>query len=239
MRFIRFSIISLLAVLSLGSCLEFETVFPYGNTVAYERPVRTFDNIAVSSGFELIVTQSNSQEVVIEAKENLHQYIEVTVIGRSLKVYRSRGVLFGRGANVKVYVSSDYLEDISSSGGGSVVFDNLWVGNALDVHISGGGDLYGDVDLVSLDVSLSGGSKADLAGYADNLKINSSGGSKLWFNYLESIDCTLNISGGGYAEVYAKQSLHVSGSGGSRVFFKGNPFITSNLSGGSIVNKTR
>ena len=239
MRFIRFSIISLLAVLSLGSCLEFETVFPYGNTVAYERPVRTFDNIAVSSGFELIVTQDNSQEVVIEAKENLHQYIEVTVIGRSLKVYRSRGVLFGRGANVKVYVSSDYLENISSSGGGSVVFDNLWVGNALDIHVSGGGELFGDVDLISLDVSVSGGSKADLAGFADYLNVNSSGGSKTWFNYLESVDCDITVSGGGYAEIYAKQNLHVNGSGGSRVFFKGNPFITSNLSGGSIVNKTR
>ena len=239
MRFIRFSIVLLLAVLSLGSCLEFETVFPYGNTVAYERPVRTFDNIAVSSGFELIVTQDNSQEVVIEAKENLHQYINVEVIGRSLKVYRARGVIFGRGATVKVYVSSDYLENVSSSGGGSIVFDNLWVGNSLDVHVSGGGNLYGDVDLISLYLSLSGGSKADLAGYADDLRINSSGGSKLWCNYLESVNCNINISGGGYAEVFAKQSLHVSGSGGSRVFFKGNPFITSNLSVGSIVSKTR
>lgn len=239
MRFIRFSIISLLAVLSLGSCLEFETVFPYGNTVAYERPVRTFDNIAVSSGFELIVTQDNSQEVVIEAKENLHQYIEVEVIGSTLRVYCRRGIIFGWGAVVRVYVSTDYLDNVSSSGGGSIVFDNLWVGNKLDIHVSGGGDLFGDVDLISLDVSLSGGSKADLAGFADYLNINSSGGSKTWFNYLESLDCDITVSGGGYAEIYAKQNLHVNGSGGSKVFFKGNPFITSNLSGGSIVNKTR
>ncbi len=239
MRFTRFAIITIFSVLSLVSCLEFETIFPYGNTVAYERPVRTFDNISVSSGFELIVTQDNSQEVVIEAKENLHQYIEVEVIGNTLRVYRTRGILFGWGASVKVYVSTDYLDQISSSGGGSVVFDNLWVGNSLDCHISGGGDLYGDVDLLSLYVSLSGGSKADLAGYADDLRINSSGGSKSWFNYLESIDCEIDISGGGYAELYVRHNLHVNGSGGSRVLFSGNPYISSNLSGGSIVSKMR
>lgn len=239
MRFIHFSVISLLAVFCLGSCLEYETIFPYGNTVAYERPVRTFDNISVSSGFELIITQDNTQEVVIETRENLHQYVEVDVIGRTLRIYRRRGIIFGRGATVKVYVSTDYLANVSSSGGGAIVFDNLWVGNDLDCHVSGGGDLYGDVDLISLYVSLSGGSKADIAGYADRLKVNSSGGSKTWFNYLESVTCDINISGGGYAEVFAKQNLHVNGSGGSRVFFKGNPFVTSTLSGGSIVSKMR
>ncbi len=240
MKYYRLILLSIFSLFILNSCLEFETIFPYGNITSHQRPVnRTFDQVYISNGFELILTQSNNNALVVETNENLHPYIVTEIVGNKLRIYLRRNLILGRGSKVKIFLDCNYLDNVSASGGSKILLTNLWIANSLDFHISGGGSLYGDVDLLSMYISLSGGSKADLAGYADELRINSSGGSKTWFSYLESEHCNANISGGGYAEIFAKQHLTVNASGGSKLFFRGNPYVVTNLSGGSFVGRTR
>ncbi len=232
-------IIKLLAfaaiIITTTSCYEYELIMPSGGVRSFQRNTRSFDRINVSNGIELYITQDNRNSLIVETNSNLHEFIITEVKDRTLRIYRDRSVRFFGNPRVKVFISCNYLETIHSSGGGLVEFETLWYGNSLGCYLSGGGELYADLDLLDFDLSLSGGSYAETYGFADNLYITSSGGSRLISNELQSQYCNINISGGGLARVRVAQRLNVDASGGSKVLFIGNPFITSNLSGGSIV----
>jgi len=224
---------------ALSSCsyFGFVSVDPSGQYIAKKITTTSFENVSVSSGFELILTQDSLKELTIETYENIHSYIVVEVVDNTLKIHPEDGINFAGDPNVKIHLSCNFLKKLSSSGGGHINLNNGWTADELRISLSGGGNVTGKVLLKSLELDMSGGSESDLEGVAEYLSISSSGGSVHKHFSLLSKKCRADMSGGASADVNVSEKLIVDASGGTTIRYKGNPEISSELSGGSSIEK--
>jgi len=219
------------------SYFGFVSVDPTGQYIAKKIQTTSFENVSVSSGFELIITQDSLKELTIETYENIHSYIVVEVVDNTLKIHPEDGVNFAGDPNVKIHLSCNVLNKMSSSGGGHINLNNGWTADELKISLSGGGNVTGKVLLKSLELDMSGGSESDLEGVAEYLSISSSGGSVHKHFSLLSKKCRADMSGGASADLNVSGKLIVDASGGTTIRYKGNPEISSELSGGSGIEK--
>ena len=105
---------------ALSSCsyFGFVSVDPSGQYIAKKIQTTSFENVSVSSGFELILTQDSLTELTIETYENIHSYIVVEVVGNTLEIHPEEGISFAGDPKVKIHLSCNFLDELSSSGGG-------------------------------------------------------------------------------------------------------------------------
>jgi len=233
------ALIAAALIIAVSSCNfpGFVSVHPSGQYVAKKIQTGAFENVSVSSGFELILTQDSISSLSIETYENIHQYIIVEHDGNTLKISKENGINFTGNTDVKINLSRNYINEIYASGGSKVNLNNGWTADNLTVFMSGGGRIFGKVQLKSFDLNLSGGSKSEIEGAVENLTISSSGGGRHNNFSLVANKCIAHMSGGSSAELNVVEGLEIFGSGGSRVHYKGDPQITDHLSGGSSVSK--
>ncbi len=221
--------------LSLHSCsFGFAGIQPEGEYVPRTVNVGEFENVSVSSGMELILTQDSVTSVRVETYENIHKYINAAVVDNTLRFTIDFAANLIN-PKVKVYVNSPKIGRISGSGGTRLYLNSGWSANALEVHISGGSSVYGKVDVKELSLSMSGGGRSELEGNPEKLTIEASGGSSSRNYNLTAANANLSLSGGSSAHISVSDFLTVQASGGSSVRYKGNPEVKTNLSGGSSV----
>ncbi len=225
------------APLYLESCIAFEMIKPSGEIVLHERDAGEFTKVSVSSGFELVLTQSDVKELSIETYENIHDYIITEISGDQLRIRRREGVSFSGNPKVKIYLSANHIERISSSGGGKINLNSGWEADELKVTLSGGGKLYGTINVNSLDINMSGGSESELSGFAAHFVLSSSGGSRHRHFDLQTERGEVALSGGARAELNVSDTLEINASGGSDIRYIGDPKVATKLSGGSRAGK--
>jgi Putative auto-transporter adhesin, head GIN domain len=137
---------------------------------------------------------------------------------------------------LKAYVSFASLDGLEASGGSDVYTEGTLKANSLDIHLSGGSDLKGKVDIGDLTIRQTGGSDVDISGNVKNLAVSASGGSDLNGYDLITDMCKISASGGSDAHITVNKELTVDSSGGSDVFYKGPAVIRQlNSSGSSSV----
>ncbi len=99
-------LIALFAAVILSSCHFNFTIGEdgNGNVVTEERTLNSdFDQVKGSAGLEVLLTQGDENKVVVEADENLMQYIETDVENGMLHITTSENI--GRSNSKKVYVT--------------------------------------------------------------------------------------------------------------------------------------
>ena len=228
---------SLVLSILLGSCVSNDVLEPSGSFEKKNRTILEFTKLEISDAIEVEITQADSCSMQIETYSNYHPYIYTEVSGSTLRIYTSSSVDLN-GSKIKVYLTSKELSEIKASGATKSLFLNKIVGEQLDVSLSGASELKGEVNLKILKVDLSGASYLNFAGVTTDMNIESSGASRTYLYSLIADNTILDLSGASVAEVNSTKSLSVSGSGGSKVYYKGNPTITkSNLSGASTLQK--
>ena len=92
-----------------------------GNVVEKERHVGEFDELKVTRGMNVWITQGESNRVVVVADENLHDVILTEIEGSTLKVSTDARIRWAKEKKVLVTVKS--LDKIASTAG-SNVFSN-------------------------------------------------------------------------------------------------------------------
>jgi hypothetical protein len=127
---------------------------------------------------------------------------------------------------LKAYVSYKTLERLNASGGSDVHVDGTIKSNELQLHISGGSDFAGKVDISSkLSVSASGGSDVNISGSAQDIDINASGGSDFDGYDLVTDTCEIQASGGSDINITVNKELSAEASGASDVSWKGKATV--------------
>ena len=81
----------------------------------------------------------------------------------------------------------------------------------------------GDITAGNADFNLSGGSDVRLTGSADDLSIDCSGGSHINLEGFLVNNADIKLSGGSHATVNVDGTLNVDLSGGSKVYYIGEP----------------
>lgn len=201
--------------------------------------VKSFNEITVSSGIDLYLTQSATESVTIKGNEDLIKNVIVEQKGGSLVIKFKDGISWSRmfkNESIKAYVNYKNIKALIASGGSDVFTQNNLKADALKLIASGGSDLKLTLAVKDLSLTVSGGSDAELKGSGENLIATASGGSDIdAFAYIVN-NAKVTASGGSDANVNVNKALEASASGGSDVSYKGNAALkkTSSSKSGDV-----
>lgn len=193
------------------------TVIGSGDLATESRPVQGFTAVAVSGASHLIVEQTGVESLEITAEDNVLPLVQSEVqSGRLvLGVRPDAGVTLTREVLFRLTVRD--LTEVEASG-------------ASRVEIRG-------VDTPDLTMRVSGACDVSAAGFAERVQLDLTGASRFEAPDLRSRVMTANLVGASYALVRASESLEVNATGASVVEYLGDPILTANVAGGSIVRR--
>lgn len=221
-------ILAALAILMLTGCMNWGigagTIGGSGHREKEIRQVSGVDGVILETSGDLTVKIGSREELVIEADDNLLQYLTSEMNGSMLELgtvpnlgFRvrtpikytltvkslSRVSLLGSGDIDIEALGSDSME-IKSSGSGILTLDSV-VGKSLDLTMLGSGDVKiksGTVESVALEVSGSGDLRADAfavgsAASPQDCQITNLGSGRIFLGELNARDLGMNIAGSG------------------------------------------
>jgi hypothetical protein len=205
---------------------------------AEKRNVSGFHAIKISGGIDLYLSQGEEAVAISATDMDVRNHIKTIVEDGVLKIYLERenndGFHWSWGnAHMKAYVSAKILSALDASGGSDVFTETIVKSDKLNIHLTGGSDLKGEITATELNIHQSGGSDVTISGTVANLSIEASGGSDFHGYDLVTDNCNISASGGSDTHITVNKELNVSASGGSDVHYKGNAVIKQMSSSGS------
>jgi hypothetical protein len=230
----------LLIMISLSSCFGFggERINGNGVSASEERSVGSFHSINGMGSMNIVVSQSPSSTVKIEADQNLLQYIETKNNGGTVEIYTKEGYNLDPKSGITVYASAPDFREISVSGSGKIKSNGKITGSSeLSADVSGSGDILLEVDAPKVSTQISGSGSTTMRGTTRDFSIDINGSGDVHCFELLAENTELDISGSGDAEVYASKTLDVEIAGGGDVQYKGNAAVKQNISGSGKVRK--
>jgi hypothetical protein len=208
-----------------------------GNIVTREESVSGFAQVRASHGFNVDIRQGEQYQVTVRVDDNLVPYLVVEKQGSALRIGLEPNNSY-RNTTLQAEVTMPTLTGVEASGGSDVRVAGFGSTEPLNVNISGGGSLRGDIDAGDADFELSGGSGMQLSGSAGDLRLEVSGGGTADLADFTVRDVDANLSGGSEATVNAGGTLNVAASGGARLFYLDSPTLGNiETSGGAAVRQ--
>ena len=187
-----------------------------GVVMTETRTVQNFHSINSTVFADIFITQGPLEDLEIEAQPNILAELETIVVNNELIITVKQCVDINQA--IKIYITIPDIRNIKLTGVGDIVSEN-------------------DFDIPFLNVLLTGTGNITLKGTTNNFDISLTGVGDVRAFELESNRCDVLISGVGDAEVFVNDELNVTITGSGTVFYKGNPIVTSNITGtGSVVD---
>ncbi|MDQ6609223.1 MAG: DUF2807 domain-containing protein, partial [Bacteroidota bacterium] len=165
---------------------------------------------------------NGEQSVIIEADDNVLQYVITDVENGMLNVHYKSGVSFTN-THIKVRISAPVLNKLSIGGSGDITAKNVLKADRIEFKISGSGDVEAEVDAPSDNANISGSGTISLRGKAKDFNTSISGSGDIKCKELLSENTTVSIAGSGTAHVFASVHLNAKVSGAGDIYYSGNP----------------
>lgn len=222
-------------ILGLSACNKI-CVKGSGNVVTKERVLTHFNELDMSGGYKVELTQDSVQKVEIITDDNLQDHVKTTVNGDKLVVKSDKNLCPSGSILVKIHIKE--LSKLEASGAVDVKTTNVFKQPSFELKTSGATESDLMMNVNTLSTRISGAGKITLRGQAAEYDIKISGAGKIKAFDLVANKCTVDISGAGDSEVNVLSELNVSASGASKVSYKGSPTkVVENSSGASSVKK--
>jgi hypothetical protein len=233
--------ILLLSAILLSSCHFMgmgERISGDGHISAQQRNTGSFNSVEASGSVKVHILQNASNSVKIETDENLMPYIEVYTNGNTLVIRTKRGYNLDPSKDLIAYVAAPVFRDIDVSGACDIIGDAPISGSeALNMHVSGSGDITMEVALPKVSTEISGNGSVNLKGRATDFSADVSGSGDVRCFGRETDNTRLDLSGSSDVEVTANKQLNIDASGSSSVQYKGNANVSQSISGSGSVKK--
>ena len=227
--------------LFLASCQGIfgKRVHGNGNVRTEDRQVSDFKNVEVDGAAKVLVSQGDHSAVKIETDENLLQYIEVNQTGDRIHIHERQGYNLRPSNGIRVYVTSPVFHSIEASGACDILGQTKITNpEALELHVSGAGDIKMDVDAPKLSAEVTGSGSVYLKGQTKEVTLDLTGAAHAHCYDLLAESTKVDISGAGDAEVFASVKLDAEVSGAGSVRYKGNASdVNQHVSGAGSVKK--
>jgi len=209
-----------------------------GNVLEETRDISGFSGVLISSGIDVLLSEGDEFEVIVEADENLLDLIETRRNGSLLEVGTDR-VNIRNARSKKVHITLPELSVLKISSAGDCEGQNLFHCEDLELSISSAGDLTLEVEAERIDLDISSSGDARLAGKADIFDVSLSSAGDLYAYDLEAGIVKVNVSSAGDARVYATDEISMSASSAGNIYYKGDARVlrSSKSSAGGIVKK--
>ncbi|QKX06043.1 DUF2807 domain-containing protein [Aquimarina sp. TRL1] len=209
-----------------------------GEIVRKEKTINeTFTAVKAKRGLDVVLIDSDDRKVVIEANENLHQYIKVYVEGNTLYVTSENNIY--QADQKSVYVSYQALNKITATSGAGITADNTIVEKDLTIKASSGAGIDLKVNSDHLNSSVSSGAAMTLSGKVNSHDASASSGAHINAKELISKKASASASSGSGIKIYVKEAFNGSASSGANVAYYGNPKKVSknDSSGGDVIKR--
>ncbi len=228
-------LVAIMFALFFNSCRE--SIQGSGNIVKDTRTVEKFTGVDVSSGIKVMIEQAETQEVVVEADDNIKDQIHTKVVNGTLEISTSFNSL--RNATMIVHVKIPEVSYLKSTSASKINGKSLLISEDLVLETSSGGNIETEVEAHKLRAESSSGSTIEISGKALNADFDSSSGSSIDALNLVANEVKATASSGSSIDVQALKKLKADASSGASVDFSGKPvnIEKSESSGGSVSQK--
>ena len=215
---------------------------PKVNTTRREyKPQKDFMQLVVENGVEVVLKQGEPQKIEVETLEELHEFIQFSATGSSLKVETSPKEKFADHPAPKVYITTQALEKIEINHNSVLRIEGTWAQEGLWLSLNESSQATGEVQISKrLDALTSRRSTLTLTGsvrealyiQADSSEADvghARFGAKL--KDLAAIErANVKASNQGYIELWAGKELSITAvDNQSVVKYYGSPQITTSL----------
>ncbi|MEM9329537.1 MAG: head GIN domain-containing protein [Bacteroidota bacterium] len=206
-----------------------------GPVVTEELFLDPINRIAVEIPGEVIISQGPTQQIIVEAPQSVIDELRIRVVNGEWEIGWDNCVNGNYDLTINITVPE--LEQIGTSGSGSVTVQDTFTQDLVSLSTSGSGAIEGRFDANTMECSTSGSGNISVSGEAQNLEIRISGSGNVDTFDLPVSECEIAISGSGSASVTVTDLLEVSIAGSGNVRYRGNPTIDSSISGsGQVVD---
>jgi predicted ester cyclase len=200
-----------------------------------KREVSGFHEVSLEGIGTLLITQSDTESLSIEAEPKVLRRIETEVQAGRLSIRPGRTIRTREPITYTLSVID--LSGIEVSGAGRVEAQQITTDD-LRLVVNGAGSVtIDDLSADTLNAVASGNVEISLAGSVDQQTIELSGASRYRAAELASRVATVTAAGASQATVRVSESLDAHVSGVSRVEYIGDPTVTQEISGVGSVTK--
>lgn len=222
---------------TMSSCWLIESVHGDGQVREEVRNLGEFDQIAVSRGMNVYITQGTPQKVVVVADNNLHELIRTEVHGHELKVYAEKNIRDAE--EKKIMITVENLNEVKASSGANIWSQAKIVSEDMYLGASSGANLTLEIETKNLEARSSSGANVNLSGTADKSDMDASSGANIFGEKLKSGKCVMRASSGSNVSSTVLEKLEARASSGGNVYYYGEPTSTEvrSSSGGNIIRK--
>lgn len=227
-----------------------------GNIITKKVVIGSVSEVELNEPFFLEIYQSATNELYLEADSNLMSYIETLEIGEKLTIGRRSNYSLSPRKPIKIRLYTNDINSITVSEGGVVLCDTLIVDN-LDINVYGTSriscgcitvdvlDYYAEGGTLaningctnSVNIQQIGSAEAVLSGETKKLSVIQEGSGKVESYNLNASNVDVRLFGSGLIFCKAINNLNVTIDGKGRVYYIGNPGLTTQISGGGLLVK--
>lgn len=196
-----------------------------------------FKKIEVSQGIKVIVEQSDSKSITVEADDNLQQHI-ITKIENGVLIIKS-DESYNATETPLVKVKMPVTNGLSTSSGSELTSLGTLITENMDVESSSGSEIKITVEADEIKLESTSGSSIEVNGKALKVTTSSSSGSTIDAKNLMANEVVSQTSSGSNTSVYPIVKLEAKASSGSTISYHKIPKTISKEenSGGSVSEK--
>jgi citrate lyase gamma subunit len=197
------------------------TVYGNNHVVKKTREAGQFTGLKVSSGIDVYLQQNDNESIVVEADENLHEYIETEIRDGILHVYTEANI---REAEMKrVYVTMKEIRSLKTSSAGDIIGETPIRTDKIELSASSAGNIKLEVYAKEIEADISSSGDVTLSGEADNLDASLSSAGDLNAYGLDVREADISASSAGDADISVSERLQARASSAGDINYRGNP----------------
>ncbi|RZL66949.1 MAG: DUF2807 domain-containing protein [Pedobacter sp.] len=239
--FLSFSLIIVLASLSLQPVLADPIVIGLSKFKKEDREVRDFNIVAAGGPINVVITLGNTESLRFEGDADAISTLITEVISNKLIIRpKNSWTSWARkyeGKQITAYVTAKTLQALIMSGNGKMSVTNKINSNSLSATLSGSGSITTNIDVNNFVGTISGSGNLNISGTADKASVTVSGSGSLTKKGFSVGTMTSVISGSGSIYVNAEDRISAVVSGSGSINYSGNPEVEQRVSGSGRVRK--
>ncbi len=224
--------------LSLACCScngVFNGIKGQGEVIRKERAINeNFDAVKASRGLDVVLLKDQGRKVIVEANENLHEYIKIYVKENTLHVTSDQNIYF---ADEKtVFVSYTKINQLKVNSGASISAEESVVQKDIQLSATSGADIKLNLKAETVTSSVTSGAMIDLTGKVNFHKANATSGADIRAEELQSLVSEAKATSGASIRIHAKNEFTGKATSGADIRYYGKPDKVSEVdtSGGDV-----
>ena len=208
------------------------------HVISETRSVSGFHGVELRGGGDVVVTQGDSEGLVIDAEDNILPLIESTVGGDGILHLGMKphagGVTFKKPVIFKLAVKT--LDKVVIAGSGNFRTASL-SSDHLRIELPGSGNVAVDrLKTETVTAEINGSGDVKLGGEARSQKVTIDGSGDYEAQDLKTDTTTLEINGSGDGQVWAEGTLAVEINGSGDVGYRGGAKLNKSVHGSGEVH---